>query len=1116
MAAWPLCALWSRRKIDLRHTELGSRRKNKKSGNRRVPREQYQAELLEHRAMMAVIAPAYEVTQHWESDFEAHISLRNLDTESVNDWTVSFEYAADISSIWGAAIVSRDGDHYTIANEGWNAELEGGRSVAFGFIGSANVPVADLVAPVNYRINGEFIESTADAPSLSPTEQTAPADVSTDLNLLSSGDLRYAVFNQVTEWESGFIGEVAVRNQSNQMLNGWEVAFDFAGEIDAVWNGTVIARSGSRYTVRGPLWNPDISPGGTVAFRLHGVAANAEVFPDNFHVTGICDGPQPRDQSVQPRALLSPRPRFMSAPDAVDSEGNVFVVNPAHVDIFSFDSSRDRLNFGSASSYGVILGKTESGEVAVVNPWARTAEYQVITDVYLEDLTVDNFSVITNEHLRQDVGGILSWERNVGPRDPNTIYIRSHEYGVHERIEEFDPLTMKLSFLYFGARERLVLEDTADGLLLSYQPTGQSTLLVGVSKSQLLSSNIEFHHDQIMESQLVAPFGFTAEQVAMVSRSGLLTPDAPVGVVTDGHQERPGSSDPRHDQALHTEVASTTGISVLVDARGLAYVSDSGGDPIAVTRADDYWQGAVSLNRDGATVMAAARDNLGRLRLLDGSGSNVYAWILDEDGHYVGEEGPQDTSLRSKESLFQIDIDGDGAIETVAGVNSGNEGDELWGEAYFAPYVDMGFWVVPDLTEIAATRGTSLLTLAFLLSTADGKTAWSGWDSLTLDSESARAVAINDSISTFQAAGGSVMISFGGAAGNSLAHVYASQGKTAHELAQAYIDVVNKYSLNRIDFDIEGSAIADPVSISLRSEALALFQAARPDVEVWFTLPALPSGLTYNGFNVIRSALQAGVVLDGINLMTMDYGEWAAPTTGPNAQTMGYYAISSAEGAHTQLSTMYAEYGHGFGWSQLGVTPMIGVNDVLTEVFTIDDAQMLEDFARNKGLGMLSMWSVARDNPGSFGQASATASGLDLPAGSYSSIFYDYGTQNGAISYTEVAATTEVRVLVDFAGVVYLSDSGGPPIAITRSDDYWQGGVSLSRNGATIMAAARDDLGRLRVLDGSGTNVYAWIVDENGLYIGEEGPEDTSLSSKELLFRLDVDGDGVIGSHSLD
>lgn len=156
-------------------------------------------------------------------------------------------------------------------------------------------------------------------------------------------------------------------------------------------------------------------------------------------------------------------------------------------------------------------------------------------------------------------------------------------------------------------------------------------------------------------------------------------------------------------------------------------------------------------------------------------------------------------------------------------------------------------------------------------------------------------------------------------------------------------------------------------------------------------------------------------------------------------------------------------------------------------------------------------WPIARDNSGSLGQASATASGLDLPAGSYSNILYDYGTQNAAISYTEVAATTEVSVLIDYLGLVSLSDSGGSPISITSSDSYWQGKILLSRNGATILAAARDELGRLRVLDGTGTDVYAWILDENGFYQGEEGPSDTSLQVKEVLFQIDIDGDGIIG-----
>ncbi len=339
-------------------------------------------------------------------------------------------------------------------------------------------------------------------------------------------------------------------------------------------------------------------------------------------------------------------------------------------------------------------------------------------------------------------------------------------------------------------------------------------------------------------------------------------------------------------------------------------------------------------------------------------------------------------------------ITDDDTVTTVPGLNSGNPGDELWGEAFYAPYVDMGLWPVPDLVAIAQGRGASLVTLGFLQATPDGKLAWAGLSALAPDSDFEQAQAINSSIAALQAAGGDVMISLGGASGTSLAQWYATRGLSARSLADAYVAVAQTYSLNRIDFDIEGSAVADAASIALRSQALALMQQDLPDLEVWYTLPVLPTGLTADGLNVVRSAVSAGVKLDGVNVMAMDYGESAAPTSGPNAKTMGAYAIQAAESTYAQLAALYGEFGQSFGWNQVGVTPMIGVNDVTTEVFTVADAQALEDFARAKGLGMLSMWSVARDTPGSLGQASPTASGLDLPAGSFSAVFNDYGTAN--------------------------------------------------------------------------------------------------------------------------
>ena len=71
-------------------------------------------------------------------------------------------------------------------------------------------------------------------------------------------------------------------------------------------------------------------------------------------------------------------------------------------------------------------------------------------------------------------------------------------------------------------------------------------MLVGVAKNDLLPGNLEFHHDQIVEDQLEVPFGYTVDQVTMVSRSALLTPEAPAGELTDGYQTSPGSIAP-HD-----------------------------------------------------------------------------------------------------------------------------------------------------------------------------------------------------------------------------------------------------------------------------------------------------------------------------------------------------------------------------------------------------------------------------------------------------------------------------------------------------------------------------------------------------------------------------------------
>ncbi|HET8878718.1 MAG TPA: glycosyl hydrolase family 18 [Arthrobacter sp.] len=215
-------------------------------------------------------------------------------------------------------------------------------------------------------------------------------------------------------------------------------------------------------------------------------------------------------------------------------------------------------------------------------------------------------------------------------------------------------------------------------------------------------------------------------------------------------------------------------------------------------------------------------------------------------------------------------------------------------------------------------------------------------------------------IARLRQVGGTVSVSFGGLTNSELAIGCTDQDR----LTGAYRDVVERYDLNSIDLDIEGTALADTASIDRRGKAVAALQQQRKsdgkNLDVWLTLPADPAGLTQVGRDAVARTLRAGVQLTGVNIMTMDFGGSKQP-----GQSMFQASASAADAAHTQLQALYRDNGEDLGsdtaWRRLGLTPMIGQNDIAGEIFTLDDAAALNGYAKSKGVGRVSMWSLNRD-----------------------------------------------------------------------------------------------------------------------------------------------------------
>jgi chitodextrinase len=285
----------------------------------------------------------------------------------------------------------------------------------------------------------------------------------------------------------------------------------------------------------------------------------------------------------------------------------------------------------------------------------------------------------------------------------------------------------------------------------------------------------------------------------------------------------------------------------------------------------------------------------------------------------------------------------------------------------FAPYVDvtMGY----NLTSNAGTTGGHY-TLAFIQGLNGACTAsWAGVTALSSN------LYVSD-LASLRAAGGDVVISFGGAAGTDLATACSS----ASALQAQYQAVINQYHPMGLDMDIEGGG----ANSSIRNSALASLQAANPGLKISFTVPVLSEGMADSVVANIKDAVAKGVTLWRVNVMAMDMGGSYdnGGQMGLSSQLAGWSTMSQLEVAipgktHAQIAAM------------TGVTPMIGANDTNGEVFTLSDASNLVTWGRNNGVGLLAFWSETRDKACPAGQAQwpadGTCSGVSQSAGQFAS-----------------------------------------------------------------------------------------------------------------------------------
>ncbi len=277
-----------------------------------------------------------------------------------------------------------------------------------------------------------------------------------------------------------------------------------------------------------------------------------------------------------------------------------------------------------------------------------------------------------------------------------------------------------------------------------------------------------------------------------------------------------------------------------------------------------------------------------------------------------------------------------------------------------APYVMPLANNPPSLTSVMSATGAKAFTLAFVLANGGCTPAWAsdaGLDNISSDTQ------VAPIINAIRAAGGDVVVSFGGYGGTKLGETCGTPQATA----AAEQAVINKYNLHALDFDLEEPEYENATAINNELGAAQILQQNNPGLYESITIPGTTSGTGYFGQQLLNNAKTLGYTPNNYAIMPFDGG-----FNGASSQ------ISALRSFNTILMNT-------FGWSSAkaysyeGISSMNGRTDS-GEYFYQSDFQTVLNFAQSNSLGRFTFWSVNRDRqcnpPNNNGSLSGTCSSV--------------------------------------------------------------------------------------------------------------------------------------------
>ncbi len=311
------------------------------------------------------VAFSFSKQSDWGAGLIAEIKLKNESPDEVKDWRLRFRLDAEISGLWGAKVVEREGNTYLLAPEDWSRLIRSRQAVSVGFQAApGGVEPTDVVfQPV---IAGDGPE---DAPPMERDGVTqAPIYAGSPDVDVRAGEASVS-FRVVSDWSSGFQAEVVIRNNGSAPIENWALTFKYPAKITGMWNAHIADITADGYVVdaRTVPWNQTIPPGGEVRFGFVGAPGSIVGGPRDIALNEM-PGPKttPTPTPQMPPAVPGMTPEIAMPTPVPPSTERLDYAEALDKSLFFYDAQRSgRLPEGFRVDWRGDSGMQDGADVGV-------------------------------------------------------------------------------------------------------------------------------------------------------------------------------------------------------------------------------------------------------------------------------------------------------------------------------------------------------------------------------------------------------------------------------------------------------------------------------------------------------------------------------------------------------------------------------------------------------------------------------------------------------------------------------------------------------------------------------------------------------------------------------